>query len=177
MFDYEKKAYPVFDMFREQWGLVTAGSIDRFNACTVSWGSLGTLWTKSGKNGSVVTVYLYPARYTQQVMTESDTFTVSFFPESCKRALEIMGSRSGRDGDKTKAAGLTPIPMGGGVAYEEADLTFLCKKLYQHQFSKDDIAEDVQAYYQANPKAYPVDENGEWQPHWMFVGEIIEVKP
>ena len=27
-----------------------------------------------------------------------------------------------------------------------------------------------------NPKVYPVNENGEWEPHWVYVGEIREVK-
>ena len=28
--------------------------------------------------------------------------------------------------------------------------------------------------YASNPKVYPVDENGQWQPHWVFIGEILE---
>ena len=67
-------------------------------------------------------------------------FTVSFYPESCKKALGYIGSHSGRDGDKAVGAGLTPVEIGQGVTYKEANLTFLCKKLYQHQFSKEDIA-------------------------------------
>ena len=62
------------------------------------------------------------------------------------------------------------------MTYEEAEKTFLCRKIYQHQLAKEDIAPDVQEYYAANAKVYPVDENGEWQPHWVFVGEIIEVQ-
>ena len=85
-----------------------------------------------------------------------------------------MGVHSGREGDKAAAAGLTPIEMGGSVTYAEANLTFLCRKIYQHQLSKEDIALDVQEYYAANPKVYPVDDNGEWQPHYLFIGEIIE---
>ena len=66
--------------------------------------------------------------------------------------------------------------MGNSVTYKEASMTFLCRKVYQHQFSKEDIAEEVQDYYKENPKVYPVDENGEWQPHWVFVGEIIDAQ-
>lgn len=39
-------------------------------------------------------------------------------------------SPDGRDEDKVKAAGLTPVAIGDSVTYEEANLTFLCKKLY-----------------------------------------------
>lgn len=116
-----------------------------------------------------------PARYTSEFLENSDTFTVSFYPESCKKALGYMGSHSGRDGDKAVAAGLTPVEIGQGVTYKEANLTFLCKKLYQHQFSKEDIAPEIQGYYASSPNVYP-DFKGGWQPHIVFVGEIIEVQ-
>lgn len=70
--------------------------------------------------------------------------------------------------------GLLLPPMGNSVTYEEANLTFLCKKLYQHQFAKENIAPEIQQYYASAPKAFP-DFNGGWQPHIMFIGEIIDV--
>lgn len=175
MRDFEEKEYKVFDMFNNQWALVTAGDIRQFNACTVSWGSLGNIWGRTGKSGSIITVYVHPARYTCEFLKENDMFTVSFFSPAYRKALAYIGSHSGRDEDKIKASGLTPIVMGTGVAYEEAELKFLCRKLYQHQFSKGDLAEDIQEYYAANPKAYPPDSNGDWQPHWVFMGEITDV--
>lgn len=164
------KGYKIFDMFENQWALVTAGSRERFNCCTVGWGGMGVLW-----NRPVVTVYLHPARYTREFLAENDCFTLSFFPEKYRKALGILGTLSGRDGDKIAASGLTPAPMGESVSYREAELSFLCRKLYQHQFSKEDLAPELQAYYQAHPKVYPPDAEGEWQPHWVFVGEIIDV--
>ncbi len=172
---FEGKDYKVFDLFKNQWALVSAGDARSFNACTVGWGSLGTLWTRPGKSGSVVTVYIHPARYTNEFLLANDLFTVSFFPAGCRKALGYMGSHSGRHEEKTAAAGLTPIPMGGSVAFEEATLAFLCKKVYQHPFSKEGIAQDVQEYYKANPRPYPVDEKGDWHPHWVFVGDILDV--
>ncbi|MBQ3404831.1 MAG: flavin reductase [Oscillospiraceae bacterium] len=172
---FEEKDYKIFDLFKNQWALVTAGSMERFNSCTVGWGSMGTLWTRPGKSGSVMTVYLHPSRYTREVMMDSGTFTVSFFPKGYKRALGYMGSRSGRDGDKVEGSGLTPVAVGGGVSYEEAELVFVCRKLYQHKFSKDELAPEIREYYKGNPQAYPADENGDWQPHWVFVGDIEEV--
>ena len=124
----------------------------------------------------VVTVYLHPTRYTCDMMRDGDAFTVSFFPASCRKALGYMGSHSGRDCDKVAGSGLTPKRFGPGVGYEEAELTLLCRKLYQHQFSKADIAEDVRYYYAENPRLYPPDASGEWQPHWTFIGEIVGVE-
>ena len=174
--NFEEKEYKAFELFQKQWALVTAGSMEKFNSCTVSWGSMGTLWTRPGKTGSVITVYLYPTRYTCELLMESETFTVSFFPASFKKTLAVIGSRSGRDGDKVATAGLTPVSFGDSVTYEEAEQTFLCRKVYQHQLAKEDIAQDVQEYYAANEKVYPVDKNGEWQPHYIFIGEIIDTK-
>ena len=171
MNNYEQKEYKVFEMFSHQMALVTAGDLEHFNGCTIGWGSLGNIWGKTG----IVTVYVYPSRYTCEFLKANDTFTVSFFPEEYRAALNYMGSHSGRDEDKVKAAGLTPVSVGESVGYREAELTFLCKKLYQHEFEKADLDKEIQEYYQASPKVYPHDANGDWQTHFMFVGEIIEV--
>jgi flavin reductase (DIM6/NTAB) family NADH-FMN oxidoreductase RutF len=174
MSNFEEKEYTVFDLFQKQWALVSAGNMEHFNSCTIGWGSFGTLWTR-GKSGAVVTVYLHPTRYTCDFLMENETFTVSFFPANYKKALGIMGSHSGRDVNKVEMANLTPVAIGKSVTYEEANLTFLCRKIYQHPFDKDGLASDIQEYYQANPRSFPRDKQGEWQPHWMFIGEIIEV--
>lgn len=173
---FEKNEYKVFDLFKNQWALVAAGTVDHFNACTVGWGSLGTLWSRAGKEGHSVTVYIHPARYTKELLMENDKFTVSFFPEKYKAALGYMGSHTGRKENKAESAGLTPVAMDGSVGFKEATLTFVCRKIYAHQFAREDIAQDIQEHYKANPKAFPVDEKGEWQPHFVFVGEITEVK-
>lgn len=49
----------VFSMIGEQWMLVTAGTAERCNTMTASWGGLGVLWGKP-----VATVYIRPQRYT-----------------------------------------------------------------------------------------------------------------
>ena len=175
MENFREKAYKAFELFDKQWAIVTAGSMDRFNSCTLGWGSLGNIWKRDGKSCPTVTIYVHPARYTSEFLTDNEYFTVSFYPESHRSAVAYMGSHSGRDEDKAKAAGLTPVAMGESVTYQEANLTFLCKKLYQHQFSKEDLAPEIQAYYAASPKGFP-DFKGGWQPHIVFVGEIIDCK-
>lgn len=172
---FKAKEYKIFELFDKQWAIVTAGAMAHYNSCTVSWGSLGNIWGRAGHSCPIVTVYVHPARYTSEFLRDSDIFAVSFYPESCRKALSYIGSHSGRDGDKVAAAGLTPVVMGQGVTFREANLTFLCKKLYQHQFSKDDLAPEIQAYYAAAPQVYP-DFQGGWQPHIVFVGEITDVR-
>lgn len=164
------KEYPVFDMFKNKWALVTAGTMDSYDGCTIGWGSLGTIWNKD-----TVTVYVHPDRYTSEFLRNHDTFTVSFFPEEYRKALGYMGSHSGRNEDKAVHAGLTPVPMKDTVGFKEATLTFVCKKLYQHQFSREDLSQKIQDFYAKSPKVYP-DYAGGWQPHYVFVGEVLEVK-
>ena len=162
---FEMKDYKVFEMFNQQWGLVTAGDISHWNTCTIGWGSLGTIWGGPGRGRPIVTVYVNPDRYTWEFLKESSTFTVDFFPEEYRRALSYLGSRSGRDEDKVTKAGLTPKELAGGGTFEEAELTFVCHKLYEGEFQREGLAPEI------NNGIY-----AKWNPHWMFVGEILETE-
>ena len=162
---FESKDYKVFEMFSNQWALVTAGDPGHYNTCTIGWGSFGTIWGGPGAGRSIVTVYVNPDRYTFDFLKNSDTFTVEFFPPEYRKALGYLGSHSGRDGDKVAAAGLTPKELAGGVTFEEANMTFVCHKLYQGPFEREGLADEI------NQGIYK-----DWQPHWMFVGEITAVE-
>ena len=171
---FETKDYKAFSMFEDRWALVTAGTPEDFNTCTVSWGSMGNVWGPNGGDMSTVTVYIHPARYTQEFMAKYDTFTVSFFPESQRKALGYLGSHSGRDEDKVANSGLTPVAAGDGVTFKEADLTFVCKKLYEHQFDEAHLADNVKEYYAANPSMYTQVGKDRWEPHYMYIGKVVE---
>lgn len=177
---FETRAYNVFEMFKKDWALVTAGTLNDFNTLTAAWGTMGTLWTSGTKNGSIITVFAYPTRYTCEYLKHNDYFSVSFFPAWYKRALSYLGTHSGRDEDKVAKVGLTPTTMGEGSAqgvdFKEAYLTFLCRKIYAHHMQKEDMTQDIRDYYAENPRAYPVCESGTWEPHWQFIGEILSVK-
>ena len=69
---FEMKDYKVFDMFNNQWALVTAGTPDHYNTCTIAWGSLGTIWGGPNRGRSIVTVYVNPDRYTYGFLKEID---------------------------------------------------------------------------------------------------------
>lgn len=163
MKEFESKDYKVFDMFNNQWGLVTAGTPDNYNTCTIAWGSLGTIWGGPNRGRSIVTVYVHPDRFTWEFLKNQETFTVSFFPPEFKDALGYLGSHSGRDGDKVSGTGLTPKQVGNGMSFDEANLTFVCKKLYQAPFEREGLADEI------NNGIYAA-----WEPHWMFVGEIVD---
>lgn len=171
---FETKDYKAFTMFENRWALVTAGTLDDFNTCTVSWGSMGNIWGPNGGDISTVTVYIHPARYTQEFMAKYDTFTVSFFPESYRKALGYLGSHSGRDENKVANSGLTPVAADDGVTFKEAELTFVCKKLYEHQFDEAHLAERIKDYYASNPAVYTQAGHDRWEPHYMYIGEVVD---
>ena len=116
----------VFSMIGEQWMLVTAGTAERCNTMTASWGGLGVLWGKP-----VATVYIRPQRYTLEFVERENCFTLSFFGEEYRKALALCGSKSGRDVDKVKECGFTVAGAACGAPYfEEAGLVLVCKKAY-----------------------------------------------
>ena len=106
-----------FTAFDKGWGLVTAGDAKKYNTMTVSWGGLGTLWNKP-----VATIYIRPQRYTKQFVDANERFTVSLFDGDHKRELGVLGTKSGRDGNKVAEVGFTSVELAGQVAFEEAGL-------------------------------------------------------
>ena len=149
----------IFAQFDKKWALLCAGTKEKHNAMTISWGGMGTLWGKP-----VVTVYVKPCRYTFGFMNDNDYFTVSFFPEEYRKALAVMGSRSGRDVNKDEAAGLTAKAIGQVTAYEEAEVTIICRKIYWQDLVRENMPQEaVENFYL------------EEEPHRMFVGEVVDV--
>ena len=95
---------PIFHQWDKGWFLLTSGDFAAgdYNTMTVSWGAMGGLWGRP-----FVQVVVRPQRYTYGFMERYDTFTLSAFPESYRKALDLLGVKSGRDGDKIAEAGLT----------------------------------------------------------------------
>ncbi len=149
-----------FEQFDKKWALVTAGDINHYNTMTISWGGLGTLWSKP-----VVTVYVKPVRYTWQFLNDNDYFTVSFYPEDCRKDLLTLGTKSGRDGNKVAETSLIAKACDNDtVTFDKAEVTLLCKKIYQQDMIKENMPADViKTYYETEA------------PHRMFVGEVIKV--
>ncbi len=148
-----------FDAFHTQWALLTAGTPEDYNTMTISWGGLGTLWSRP-----TATVYVKPIRYTYRYMERHAFFTVSFFPPEYREDLTILGSRSGRDGDKVALTRLTPKPAGEGVTFAEAHTTLLCRKIYRQDLDSAAVPPDVAAQFYAAEA-----------PHRMYIGEVLSV--
>ena len=142
----------------EDWALVTAGTKDGFNTMTVSWGGLGEIW---GKDAAFI--FIRPQRYTFGFLEANDRFTISFFGGAQKKALALCGSKSGRDTDKVKEAGLTSVFDGDTTYFAEATLVLKCRKMAKYDLTPDGFLDDEVA-----------DNYDGTNYHRMFIAEIEE---
>lgn len=149
-----------FDMIQSQWMLITAGDEKKCNTMTASWGGVGIMWGKP-----TATAYIRDSRYTKEFVDNAAYFTLSFFGEECRKALNLCGTVSGRDTDKIKDAGLTPYYLDGTVAFEEAEMIFICKKVYHQYMGPENFDE------KSNIAKWYSDEDF----HTMYLGEIVKI--
>ncbi|MCC0650118.1 flavin reductase [Clostridioides sp. ZZV15-6598] len=156
----EELQFNPFTKIGKEWLLITAGNSDKFNTMTASWGGVGVYWSKN-----VVTTYIRPQRYTKEFVDNNDAFTIAFFDEKYREALNICGTISGRDINKVEKAELTPYFVDDTVAFEEANMILVCKKLYHDTMP---------------PENFDAKENDEkWYPnkdyHTMYISEVVKV--
>lgn len=149
----------VFKTIGKDWMLVTAGNSEKYNTMTASWGSLGIMWNKP-----VAFTFIRPQRYTYEFIENGEYMTLSVFGEEYRDALKLCGSKSGRDIDKAKETGLTPVFSDGAPYFEQARLVLICKKMYAQDLCEDCIIEPSVS------KNYNGDDY-----HRMYVSEIVKV--
>ena len=155
-----EKSFNPFDLIGQKWMLISAGTEDKWNTMTASWGAMGVMW---GKNA--VTVYIRPQRYTKEFVDREETFTISVLGEQYRKALSYCGKVTGKDMDKIKEAGLTPYFTDGTTGIEEADMIMVCKKMY-HDTIKPECFDETEN----DSKWYP-----EKDYHTMYIAEIQKV--
>lgn len=151
------------DLWDNQSLLLTAGdfSAENFNCMTVGWGSFGTMWNKP-----FAMVVVRPQRFTFQFMEKYPDFSLCAFNDEFQPALSLLGKKSGRDGNKIKEAGLTPIPAEKihSPLYREAVLTIECQKIYWDDLKPDHfLASFIHSKYPL--KDY----------HRIYYGEIVQI--
>jgi len=149
------------------WGsqhlVLTSGDFaqNKFNAMTVGWGSLGVMWSLP-----FAQVVVRPTRYTFEFINRYDTFTLCAFSSEYAAAVQLIGTKSGRDGNKIAEAGLTPIASTGVAApsFAQAELVIECRKMYW-----DDLA-PAQFLDARIETKYPLKDY-----HRIYFGEIVAV--
>jgi flavin reductase (DIM6/NTAB) family NADH-FMN oxidoreductase RutF len=150
------KLTPFYNISKD-WMLITAGSRDNFNTMTASWGGMGHLWNKN-----VTFAFVRPQRYTFEFMEKYEFYTLSFFGGKCRDALNYCGKFSGRQADKIKKTGLTPLYEHEWIYFKQSKLIFMCKKLYSDFINP-------KCFIDKSPeKNYPQKDY-----HKMYIGEIL----
>ncbi|MDR2747271.1 MAG: flavin reductase family protein [Treponema sp.] len=152
------------------WMLITAGTAEGdWNTMTASWGGLGVLWGRD-----TAFMFIRPSRRTFDFANAEELFTLSFFDESYREALNFIGSNSGRDYDKAAETGLNPLVFNGGIAkgraagaigFKEAEHIIVCRKLYTHDFDPKKFLDAPLIEKAYSGKDY----------HRMYIGEILTV--
>jgi flavin reductase (DIM6/NTAB) family NADH-FMN oxidoreductase RutF len=150
----------IIKMLNEDWMIITAGTDEKFNMMTAGWGGLGVLYSKP-----VAICFINPANYTYQFMETSETYTFTFYTEAYRETLQYCGTNSGRDTDKVKGSGLTPLTTpSGSKAFSEAWLIIECRKFIGQSLNTETLFDEkVKAEW-----------TGKQLPK-MFIGEIINV--
>jgi flavin reductase (DIM6/NTAB) family NADH-FMN oxidoreductase RutF len=153
----------IHNQFDKRWFLLSCGDFEtgKFNTMTISWGSLGTVWDKP-----FAQVFVRPTRYTFEFMNNFDSFTLCGFEKSHKSALDLIGSKSGRDGNKIVDAGLTPSKAAtvNSPIFKEAELVVECRKMYWQDL------DPTHFLFPELQRKYPKKDY-----HRVFYGEVLAV--
>ncbi len=148
-------------MIGSDWMLITAGSKEKFNTMTASWGFAGVIWNRPS-----AICFVRPERHTFGFIERADNYTLSFFSDEYKDALKLCGTKSGKNTDKPKEAGLTPkILPNGTVSFEEASLILSCRKVYADTIKPENflVQHIIDNVY--NKEGF----------HKMYIGEITQI--
>ena len=158
----EELLLPSIDVWFTRWFVLTAGDMAKFNSMTVAWGSVGGMWEMP-----MVQVVVRPTRYTYGFMNGSETFTLCSFPAKYRKDVALLGSRSGRDGDKIALTRLTPVKSEAVATpcFAEADLVLECRKMYWQDLDPDHfLSERIMPNYPGRDF------------HRVFFGEILRIR-
>ncbi|MBE6845076.1 MAG: flavin reductase family protein [Ruminococcus sp.] len=143
----------------KDWFLVTSGNAADYNTMTASWGQTGFIWRMP-----VFTTVIRTNRKTFEYTEKNEFFTISFFSENYRDALNFCGTHSGRDCDKAKETGLTVCELDGNAAFEQADMVFVCRKVYAQDMTEDAFVDkNILEFYKNDPY------------HKAYTGEIVSV--
>lgn len=158
--DLKTYSFKPFPLFAESWALLVAGNLNNHNSMTISWGSFGVLW-----HNPVATVFVRPQRFTKTFLDDGNVFTLNFFDDEFKPALQFCGTNSGRDVDKDLKTRLVAKNFDEGVGYDQAKLVFVCKKQFVSAMKESQFVDKslVKNFYA----------NGDF--HYVYVGKIEAV--
>ena len=124
----------IFKLIGKDTFLLTAGQPGDFNTMTCAWGGMGIAWGRD-----VATVFVRHSRHTYTYIEREPYFSLAWFNEDYRSALQICGHKSGRDTDKVAETGLIPRFDTNAPYFDQARLIMICRKLYGHDINLDNF--------------------------------------
>lgn len=133
----------------------------RTNTMTIGWGALGFMWKRP-----IFTVMVRYSRHTYHLIDKADEFTVSFpLNDQLKDALNVCGTKSGRNIDKFTECGLktekgrvvdTPV-------ISDCDMHIECRIVYRQGMDQNSLVDEIKK------TCYPKEDY-----HVLYYGEILK---
>ena len=152
-----EQTFNPFEKIGKQWLLVSAGDESKWNTMTASWGGVGVIWGKPS-----ATCYIRHSRYTKEFVDNNEYFTLTFLQDGNRDALNLLGSKSGRDIDKMHESGLTPVFVDGQPTFAEAELVLVCRKRCCAEIPPESLEAETRERWYADQDY-----------HAMYIGEIV----
>ena len=146
--------------------LLTTKSGDTLNTMTIGWGKIGIEW-----NRPVFIAYVRETRHTKTTLEENGEFTVNIpYGQVDPQILAYCGTRSGRDTDKFRDLGLTPVDSDivsvPGIA--QLPLTLECRVIYRQKQDLSVLPPEILDRF------YPVAGEHDFRDyHIAYYGEIL----
>ena len=160
------KEIDFFDVFQETLDkldndgiLLVAG--DPPNPMTIGWATIGHIWHKQ-----IMTVLVRPTRYTYGLMETIKDFTVCVLPDNFKDALNLCGTKSGRDVDKIEVCHFQIEKCFRAAAYfiTGSEIHFECRIVHKHRIDPATLDPVIIERY------YPLRDF-----HMVYYGEILGI--
>ena len=141
----------------------------RRNAMTISWGGLTIVWGKT-----CMEVYVRRSRYSKVLLDATGAFTVSIpHGEFDPKILSYCGSKSGRDGDKIAALGLTPTEAqtNGVAGTRELKINIECRVICAREQTIETLDQwIIDRFYPAGGSSHAMADDY----HTVYCGEVVD---
>lgn len=145
----------------ERGTILCAKSKAGVNGMAIGWIHFGWAWGRP-----CCAVMVRPSRYTFKIIEKADSFTVNVLPKRRQAAVDLFGTKSGRDMDKFAATGLVPVKARSvnSVYIKQAELVVECRISFKQPMNSKLIsAQYVKSCY---PKG---------DHHTLYLGEITAI--
>jgi len=127
--EFYKNLEPAMQHLTSKGAFLTVNDGKITNTMTISWGFAGVMW-----GIPCFMVMVRPQRYTREIIENADSFTVSIPFGTLSEALNICGTKSGRDINKHNVVRFVPSKTVSSPIVSGCDAYYECKIIYRDKF-------------------------------------------